>query len=302
LLVSFGGVVQLNVILGVGLQTIERVIAAPLIGLTAVGMFDISDKLPTMANTIPGAFASAIMPAASNLQSEFAGKPNQDELLATLYLKSARYMNLVAAALAGLFATASGPLLTVWIGKVYPGTAFLMAIFAIQQQIHLMTGPGTSIVKGIGRPQEEFFYSVPNVLMVLAAIPASRLVLGHWSAVGLGSAVVVATIVSALGFIVRANRLLHVSWRQYWRSVVAPGLIPYVFGIVFAFPAWRYAEHAARWHVALFMLAVAALYSSAIFLVMDRLVLDRDERSFFRAAIRREWSRLFPVGRRAEAL
>src|ERR1700722_9110767 len=209
-------------------------------------------------------------------------------------------MNLVAAILAGLFATASGPLLIVWLGKVYPGTAFLMAIFAIQQHIHLMTGPGTSILKGIGRPQEEFFYSVPNVLLVIAAMPLSRLVLGHWSAVGLGSAVVIATIVSAIGFIVRANRLLHVSWLQYWQFVVAPGLIPYVFGMIFAFPAWKYAQHATRGHLAVIMLVIGALYSFTVLIVFDRAVLNCDERSFFRDAIRREWSRLSHVGRRTE--
>jgi O-antigen/teichoic acid export membrane protein len=301
-LINYGGVVQLNMILNVGLNTIERVIAAPLIGLTAVGILDLSDKLPTMANTIPGAFASSLMPAASNIHSELAGKPHQAELLAKLYLKGARYMNLVAASLAGLFATASGPLLIVWLGKVYPGTAFLMAIFAIQQHIHLMTGPGTSILKGIGRPQEEFFYSVPNVLLVIAAMPLSRLVLGHWSAVGLGSAVVIATIASAIGFIVRANRLLHISWYKYWQYVVAPGLIPYAFGMIFAFPAWKYAQYATRGQLALIMLVIGSLYSFTVLVVFDRAVLDRDERLFFRDAVRRECSRLPYVGRRAEAL
>jgi O-antigen/teichoic acid export membrane protein len=301
-LVNFGGIVQLNMVLGVGLNTIERVIAAPLIGLNAVGLLDISDKLPGMANTIPTAFATSFMPAASNLYQGLAGNPHQSELIAKLYLKGARYMNLVAAMIAGLFATASGPLLIVWIGNVYPGTAFLMAIFAVQQHIHTMTGPGTSILRGIGRPQEEFFYSVPNLVLVLVAVPLSRLVLGKWSAVGLGSAVVVATIISAVGFIIHANRLLQISWRQYWQSVVAPGLVPYVFGILFAVPAWRYVQHATRLHAALVMVAIAALYWFTVLFVIDRVLLDRDERSFFRDAIRREWSRLFPIGTRGEAL
>ncbi len=300
--VSFGGIVQLNMILGVGLAAIERVIAAPLVGLTAIGVLDISDKLPTMANSIPGAFASAFMPAASSLQSEFAGRPDQGELLGRLYLKGARYMNLVAATASGLFATASGPLLIIWLGKIYPGTAFLMAIFAVQQHVNLLTGPGTSILKGIGRPQEEFFYTIPNTLLVLAAVPASRLVLGHWSAVGLGSAVVVATIISAVGFIVRANRILHISWREYWKSVVIPGLVPYLVGMLFAVPAWRCVEPATRWRGAVIMLFIVSFYLLSVLFVTDRVLLDRDERSFFRDTIRREWSRLSRVFARAEAL
>jgi O-antigen/teichoic acid export membrane protein len=300
--VNFGGVVQLNMMLGVGLNTIERIIAAPLIGLNAIGLFDISDKLPGIAGAISEAFAASFMPAASSLHSEFAGTPHQSEMIAKLYLKGSRYMNLVAATLAGLFATASGPLLYVWIGKVYPGTAFLMAIFAIQQNVHLLTGPGTSILRGIGRPQEEFFYSIPNLLTVLAAVPLSRLVLGNWSIIGIGSAVVVATIISAGGFVVHANRFLRISWRQYCKSVVAPGLVPYVIGILFAVPAWKYVEHATRWHGAILMLVIAALYSLTVLLVTDRFVLDGDERLFFRDVIRREWSRLGRFGARAEVL
>jgi O-antigen/teichoic acid export membrane protein len=300
--VHFGGVVQLNMMLGVGLNTIERIIAAPLIGLNAIGLFDISDKLPGIAGAISESFAASFMPAASGLHSELAGSPHQAEMIGKLYLKGSRYMNLVAATLAGLFATASGPLLYVWIGRVYPGTAFLMAIFAVQQNVHLLTGPGTSILRGIGRPQEEFFYSIPNLLTVLAAVPLSRLVLGNWSIIGIGSAVVVATIISAGGFLVRANRTLHISRRDYWSWVLAPGLVPYIIGILFAVPAWKYVEQTTRWHGAMIMLVIAALYSLTVLLVTDRFVLDGDERSFFRDVVRREWSRLGRFGTRAEVL
>jgi O-antigen/teichoic acid export membrane protein len=297
----FGGIVQLNMMLGVGLNTIERAFAAPLIGLNAVGLLDISDKLPGMAGGISEAFAASFMPAASNIYSELADSPQQGEAIANLYLKGSRYMNFVAATLGGLFATVSGPLLFVWIGKVYPGTAFLMAIFAIQQNVHLLTGPGTSILRGIGRPEEEFFYSIPNLLLVLATVPLSRLILGSWSVTGLGSAVVVATIVSAVAFVIHANRLLRVSWRSYWTSVVAPGLFPYVVGILFALPAWSLVGHATRWHGAAIMLVISALYSITVWCITDRMLLDRQERLFFRDAIQREWRLLSQFLVRAEA-
>ncbi len=195
-------------------------------------------------------------------------------------------MNLASASLAGLLAMASAPILMVWMGKLYPGTAFLMSIFAIQQQIHLLTGPGTSILKGIGRPREELFYSVPNIIALAAAIPLSHLILGHWSVVGLGTAVVGATIVSAVGFIVHANRILEIPWRRYLRFVLLPGTVPYLVGLLVSLPAWILIPHlsrCARRHAAC---PIGILYSGGLMVLVDRIVLESDEREWFRAVIR----------------
>ena len=213
-------------------------------------------------------------------------------MIVKLYLKGARYMNLSSATLAGLLATASGPILAVWMGKVYPGTAFLMSIFAIQQQIHLLTGPGTSILKGIGRPREEFFYSVPNVIALAAAVPLSRLILGRWSVVGLGVAVVAATIGSAIGFLVHANRILEIPWRRYASFVLIPGTVPYLVGAVVSVPAWMLVPQLSRWHGAALIVAIGIVYCAAMVLLADRLILERDERGWFRAVIRQKLTRL----------
>jgi O-antigen/teichoic acid export membrane protein len=295
-LLGFGGVVQLGALIAIGLNTVERVIAAPLIGLSAVGLLDLSDKLPQMASSIPFAFAGAFLPAASYLNGAATGTAaERREVVVKLYLKGARYMNLASAALAGLLATSSGPILAVWMGRVYPGTAFLMSIFAIQQQIHLLTGPGTSILKGIGQPGEEFFYSVPNVVALAAAVPLSRLILGRWSVVGLGSAVVAATIVSAIGFIVHANRILDIPWRRYMRFVLMPGAVPYLVGAVVSVPAWILIPHLSRLQGVSILAVIGIVYAAGIVILADRVVLESNEREWFRAVIRQRLTRLLPA-------
>ncbi len=295
-LLGFGGIVQLGALVAIGLNTIERVIAAPLIGLSAVGLLDLSDKLPQMASSIPFAFAGAFLPAASYINGADAGTASERrKVIVKLYLKGARYMNLASAALAGLLATASGPILAVWIGKVYPGTAFLMSIFAVQQQIHLLTGPGTSILKGIGQPREEFFYSVPNVLALAATVPLSRLILGRWTVVGLGSAVVAATIVSAIGFIVHANRILDIPWRRYAHFVLLPGVVPYLVGAAVSIPAWILVPHLSRLDGAALLAAIGLTYAAGIVILADRMLLESDEREWFRAVIRQKITQLMPA-------
>jgi hypothetical protein len=168
-----------------------------------------------------------------------------------------------------------------------------MAIFAIQQHANLMTGPGTSILRGVGRPWAEFVYTVPNFIALAVTMPLSRLILGRWSAVGLGSAVVVATLVSAATFIVYANRIFEVPLRRYLKLVLVPSLVPYLIGALCAFPTWTLVVHAGRWRGAEIMGIVGLVYSLLLLIVIDRLILESDERAWFRAVLSREWSVLF---------
>ena len=179
IILSFGGVVQLAGFFSIALNSIERVLAAPLIGLQASGLLDIGKKLPSMAASIPNAFTTSLVPAASYLQGALDGVAESRATLHKLFLKGARYMNLVAGYFCGFLAVSSAPLLLVWLGKRYDGAALLATVFAVATQFHLMTGPGTSVLKGLGRPKEEFYYSIPNVAALAVFVPLSRLILGN---------------------------------------------------------------------------------------------------------------------------
>ena len=70
-------------LLAVFLNSVERLVAAPLVGLEATGLLDIAKKLPAMASSIPLAFAASLLPAASYLQ----GGVDCPETVQKMYLK-----------------------------------------------------------------------------------------------------------------------------------------------------------------------------------------------------------------------
>jgi O-antigen/teichoic acid export membrane protein len=288
-LLSFGGVLQLGALLAQGLETAERVIAAPLVGLDAVGVLDIGAKLPRMSGTIPGAFVDAFIPASSYLQAGLAGGSNGRQVIKQLYLKGSRYTMLLTATMLGLMATAASPILMVWMGRIYPGTAYLMTIFSVQQHFDCMTGPGTSMLRGIGRPWQEFAYTVPNILLAAAFIPFSHLVLGKWSAIGLGTAVALAQVIASIVFLVRANGLFEVSWWQYCRMVFLPSLIPYAVGGLFVVPLSHFIASTGRWNGVAVLGLSGTFYAIVSTLLIDRIVLARDERLWFRHIARQRW-------------
>ena len=294
-LFSFGAVVQIQGLLSVALSSIERAIAAPLVGLVGTGLLDIGKKLPAMAGSVPIAFASSFTPAASYLHGGMAGSDGQSDAVRKLYLRGARYMNLAAAYFCGLLVAAPGPILDVWMGKHYAGAAYLVVIFSISTQVHLMTGPGTSILKGIGRPKEEFHYALPNVLVLLIAVPLSYLILGQWTSLGIATAVAASTLIAAGYFLWHANRLLLIPFREYFREVIVPGLVPYAvaapFGVIAAFAV----AHTGRWTAAAYIATIGVFYSLAVFYFVDRLVWGVSERQWFHTLIANKLGRFYPA-------
>ncbi len=293
-LFAFGGVVQIQGLLSVALNSIERAIAAPLVGLAGTGLLDIGKKLPSMAGSVPLAFASSFTPAASYLHGGLEGSPDQRDTVRRLYLRGARYMNLSSAYFCGLLVAMPGPILDVWMGKHYAGAAYLVVIFSISTQVHLMTGPGTSILRGIGRQYEEFHYALPNVAALLVTVPISRLVLGRWTGLGIATAVAISTLISASYFLFHANRLLKVPFAEYWKTVVFPGLVPYMVAAPFALPGAYVVAHAGRWAAAGWIAGIGAVYSLVLLLVVDFWVWGGPERQWFHAMAWNKLSRVLP--------
>jgi O-antigen/teichoic acid export membrane protein len=291
-LVSFGGVVQIQSLLAIFLDSVERALAVPLLGLAPTALLDISQKLPTMGATVPSAFATAFLPAASYLHGGLEGTPEQRESVQKLYLKGCRYMNLTTAYICGFIAACAGPLFQVWMGKIFPGAVYLMVSFTIATQVHLLTGPGTSILRGIGRPKEEFYYCIPNVLFLCLTVPLARLIEGHWSVLGIGTAVPAATLLASIYFLIHANRVLQIPGRLYFNRVFAPGLLPYLLGLIFTYPVVYAVHESSRWIGALWIGLAGLLYTALVAFVIDRFVWEAGERLWFHAIISAKVSQL----------
>jgi O-antigen/teichoic acid export membrane protein len=235
-LVTFGSVVQINSMLAIFLNTVERVIATPLCGLAAAGLLDISTRLPYMALSVPSAFVGAALPSISDLHGRDVTPEQKHELVRHVYLTCTRYMNAISGLLLGFMAVVAAPVLAFWLKQVPEGAPLLMIAFSVCSQFHILTGPGTSMVKGIGKPRMEFHYSLTNILVLLVTVPLSRFFFGSWSATSVGIGVASATVISAVYFISTANRTLHIRSLEFLRHSAFPGMLPYAAAFVSGFP------------------------------------------------------------------
>ena len=278
--VHFGGLVQLQSMLAIFQVSVDRLAALTLIDVSAAGLLDVAKKWPTALSSIPTAFFAALLPAASHVDAA-SERSRWQANMQDLYLKSARYSNLCTAAFSSAMAFWSVPIMHVWLGPALPmrdSLIPLFVVFSIAMQFHMLTGPGTSIFRGMGRVYEEFNYSIPNLLLLAVTLPLWRWLEGGWTPFGIGVAVSVATAISSCWLMGRVLFVLNLKLSRFLRVVVMPGFWCYAAAGLLAWPAARLVAELNRWQGAGVLLAVGAIYAAALLAVLHRWVLTEGER------------------------
>ncbi len=282
--VHFGGLVQLQSMLSILLSSIEKVIALFTVNLAATGLFEIAKKWPASVQTLPMAFFGAFLPASSHLEAH-ATESEKRTVLRSFYLRGSRYANFCTAYFCALMTAIAGPILTVWLGakQEYMGLLTVLFIyFTLAMQMHMLTGPGTSILRGMGRVYDEFFYSVPNVILLLLLVPAARWITGSWSPAGIGAAVACATAGSALVLLGRVQRVLDFGFVSFAREVLMPSLVFYAAAFTLKIPVTIAIAHTGRWSGAAVLLGTGLLYTAVSTVLLYWLVLRPEERRLLR--------------------
>jgi O-antigen/teichoic acid export membrane protein len=278
--VHFGGLVQLQSMLAIFQVSVDRLAALTMIDASAAGLLDVAKKWPTSLSSIPTAFFAALLPAASHVDAA-SDRSTWLGNLQSLYLSAARHSNLCTAAFSSAMAFWAVPIMHVWLGPSLPMRESLIplfVVFSIAMQFHMLTGPGTSIFRGMGRVYEEFNYSIPNLILLAVTLPLSRWIEGAWTPIGIGIAVSVATAGSACVLMGRVLFVLDLKLTRFLRVVVVPGFACYAVAGILAWPAVRLVSMLNRWQGAGILLAVGVLYLAGLVAVLHRWVLTEDEK------------------------
>jgi O-antigen/teichoic acid export membrane protein len=276
----FGGVVQFQSMLSIFLASVERVAGLLFVGAAAAGLLDVAKKWAVSFSAVPMAFFAALLPAASHVDAA-SNEASRIENLRNLYLSSARYSNLCTSAFVALFSFLAGPVLHTWLGAQFPVHQRVIALFVVfnlATQFHMLTGPGTSMFRGMGRVYEEFTYSIPNLILLGITVPAAHWIEGRWTPFGIGAAAAVATAGSACVLMGRVLFVLDLPLTRFLRVVIVPGLAPYAIAGALAWPVTQLVAMVNRWQGAGVLLAAGILYAVAAIAVLNRWVLTDAEK------------------------
>lgn len=227
---GYGSVVQVSGLLATFLYSIEKVLAGIFVGVQATAIFDVGEKLPVMGSQLASSMNAIFMPALSHMNTL-----TWTDEVSKLYLKGARYMNMMAGTLLGFMASFAQPMLLLWMGsadKFRPAVPILV-IFCVPYQTHILTGPGSAYHRGVGHPGRELVYPIAQLILVALFISVGFGVFGKTTLV-IALAVASAMVLSGLIYMGYTNRVMQVPQWAFWKQAFLPGVIPYLFGYVIA--------------------------------------------------------------------
>jgi O-antigen/teichoic acid export membrane protein len=280
----YGGIVQLSGFLGMFLRSIEKLIAGLFINVQATGLFDVAQKFPVMATSIPSSMNAVFLPATSYMHTQ----ERRGELLG-LYLKGARYINLVAGFMMGFMAAFAAPLMVAWLGP-NPELALaplILACFTLPFQLNVLTGPASNIYRGMGIPARELIYPLSQLALVIILVSAGFLIVGV-DVVVITVAVALAMIVSALIYMAYTNRFLALDQYRFVRGALLPGLWPYLTGFALYLLARPWVESVGddRWGSALLVLVAGIAYCALQAAMLWFFQLDSGEKDYVAGKVR----------------
>ncbi|WP_367026703.1 MFS transporter [Methylococcus sp. ANG] len=271
---QYGGVMQVNGLLSVFLNTSERALAGYVThNPGAVGLLDISQKFPMMATQLFNSATNSLLSAITHLHTL-----GEREELVRLYLRSSRYLNALNGLALGFMAPFSAVLITAWMGHSVPiadaGTLLLYA--AVGFHVHALTAPVTSYFQAVNSPARTFWAFIVPQIVLLAIGLAWVMWRGQTGLLSLAGMIMLTRIGSSLGVIVYANAQLGIGQFRFFREVAPIGALPYLVGYMAyqAVSGWAGLAELTRWEalgvLALFGVVYAAVTLGLVFAFLSR--------------------------------
>jgi len=288
LFLRYGAILQISGLLSMFLRSVEKLIAGLFINVQATGLFDVGEKFPVMSTSIPSSMNAVFLPAATYVNAQ-----DRREEMFDLYLKSARYINLITGFMMGFMAAFSAPIMVAWLGPntQYALAPLILTCFTLPFHLNVLTGPATNMYRGMGIPARELIYPVSQLILVVVFVAFGFHYFGK-DVVVITATVAAAMILSALFYMIYTNRFLRFSQMRFLRVALLPGLWPYLTGFVIylGLAPWLDGVMDNRWESTIFVVAAGLAYCVVQFGVLWVLQLFPEERRYISTKLRRRRS------------
>lgn len=213
-ILSYGAWLQVTALGGlVNLET-PKILVNHFLGVGAVGLYELGFKVAYTILSLPMLLVSAITPAASELEAR-----EHNHLLHELYLRGTKYVGLVAIPMT-VFIFLEAPLITsTWLGASYNTTILVVRFLAAAFFANLIIGVGTTIMRGIGRPDYETRYAL---LTIAVHLILGIILIRQAGLIGMLLATSVALITGSVYFLRIFHAYFERSVSDFFRALALP--------------------------------------------------------------------------------
>jgi O-antigen/teichoic acid export membrane protein len=287
---AVGGRFQLLALVNtVVLEGIKFLLSA-LIGVRAVAMYDLCDKLLGLGRQLGYAVIAPLVPAFAHLQSGGERAREQD-----LFVRAAKAVAIVSAGVFAFLAVLARPVLHAWTGEDVPPAVWALQVLVVGEIVMQQTGVVSANLRARGMVRLELGCAlVATGVLVLLLVPLSQL----WAFEGVIVARLVAMLVGASWYLRAYLRFADVPVAAFLagaRFVRVALVVGAAAGVVWlgrtlapAVPV----ELSARWLAVVDVAVWSTVYALALVPALWRIALDDDERARLREALARRLGRV----------
>lgn len=277
----YSGVLTVSALAGALRDQTDKVVFASLASPTWVGYYGMAARLTSLVMEIlrPLYLPLITATAALNSMGDWDG-------VRRLYRRSMAIVSLLTGAVVVAVAGLSDRLVTLWVGIPVPEVTPLVWLLIIgSAAAAILTGPGTAVSRGCGRPGLEAAYLTLNLLLNVVATVTLILLMGP---TGTAAATGLTWAASSVFFIWLLHRRMDLPGAASWRGVgaaVLAGVVAAAAAAVSGIVPPAASRPDAVWSLLWLGPAAVATYLAAA--VVTRLITPRDVAAGFRLLMRR---------------
>ncbi|WP_458765085.1 lipopolysaccharide biosynthesis protein [Cupriavidus basilensis] len=275
---GFGTWVQCGGLVGTFLQSVDRVLAGMLIGPAAAAVMELAGKLPSTGASLASSVSMVALPAAAR-----QGALGASHAVLVVYRDAVRITAMLALLMLPPMACLAPLVIAAWLGQRADASALatIMAWVAIGTHLHILSGPASSVFRGLGRISNEYIYHGLR-LATLATAVGMLLANGHGQATtALAAALGSAGLVAATAYLAISHRALTGGLAGLPRLYLLPFAAPYLLGLAVMRLAalWPLAPNAGRATALAHLLPIGLLYAALASAASWRWLLTPAERA-----------------------
>jgi len=262
----------------------DKIILSYFLGLNFVTFYELGQKTATAVKMIPALLLSALVPAVSELEV-ISGH----EKLKDLYRKGSKYISLVVFPLLFITLISAPQLIKLWVGEGYDLSVLTFQILTIEYSLNILTGMGTSIVRGIGKPEYEARYAV--IVMVLHLILSITLVqvMGYR---GILLSLLVSGVTGSLYFLITFHKFFEEKLGRFVKEVylksLSSSILAFLVVLILSFYLRKLVALNTEWEYLAFLFFKLAVFVSVfLLLIVKSKYIDETDIQLFKSYIGR---------------
>lgn len=207
-------------VIGVGLLVqfqFDKLLFGHWVGLHAVAEYELAYRVAFGVWALPALLLPPLLPAVAHLHAV-----GDHEGVVPLFQRATRYVLMLALPCAAGIIALSPAVFAAWLGPGHESAARAAIALGAVLAATILTGVGSAVVRGMGRPGVEAWYFV---IAMAVHVPLSLWLIPRFGFEGGLWALVVSGLAGPVWFVVRVHRLLGVPLARELRERVAPPVV-----------------------------------------------------------------------------